>query len=167
MLVDELIKQAYKSRDNISLNAYKNIKAELQQVLTAPNAPEYSNKLFEYTIAKYARKLEKTIHEVGENTNLGKEYQAELDVIVKLLPKPVTIESLINFIENDEEFFDKYWITLDDEDSSDYQNGGEGTIMKFQIPKKDMGKCIKYLKDKFPTADGKMISDVIKSYLIC
>ena len=29
-----------------------------------------------------------------------------------------------------------------------------------------MGTVIKYLKSKFPTADGKMISDIVKENLI-
>lgn len=38
--------------------------------------------------------------------------------------------------------------------------------MVHRIPKKNMGKAIKYLKSKFPTADGKIISKIIKKYLI-
>ena len=29
-----------------------------------------------------------------------------------------------------------------------------------------MGNAIKYLKSKFPQADGKMISDIVKTYVI-
>ena len=39
--VDQLIKEALLSKDKIALNAYKNLKSELQKVLTAKNAPEY------------------------------------------------------------------------------------------------------------------------------
>lgn len=34
------------------------------------------------------------------------------------------------------------------------------------IPKKEMGTAIKYLKSKFPTADGKLISTIVKEYCI-
>lgn len=34
------------------------------------------------------------------------------------------------------------------------------------IPKKEMGTAIKHLKSKFPTADGKMISEIVKKYLV-
>ena len=34
------------------------------------------------------------------------------------------------------------------------------------IPKKEMGTAIKYLKSKFPTANGKIISDIVKTYII-
>ena len=29
-----------------------------------------------------------------------------------------------------------------------------------------MGTVIKYLKSKFPTADGKMISEIVKKYIV-
>ena len=48
--------------------------------------------------------------------------------------------------------------TLEDEDG--------GTYMKFRIPKKEMGNAIKYLKSQFPQVDGKIISDIIKTFII-
>ena len=38
--------------------------------------------------------------------------------------------------------------------------------IKAEIQKKEMGTAIKYLKSKFPTADGKMISEIVKKYLV-
>lgn len=35
-----------------------------------------------------------------------------------------------------------------------------------QFQKKDMGTIIKRMKDKFPAADGKQISDLVKSYVV-
>ena len=35
-----------------------------------------------------------------------------------------------------------------------------------EIPKKAMGVMIKSLKEKFPTADGKIISDIVKQYIV-
>ena len=39
-------------------------------------------------------------------------------------------------------------------------------IDSIAIPKKDMGTIIKRMKDKFPAADGKQISDLVKSYVV-
>lgn len=39
-------------------------------------------------------------------------------------------------------------------------------IDSLAIPKKDMGTIIKRMKDKFPAADGKQISDLVKSYVV-
>lgn len=37
---------------------------------------------------------------------------------------------------------------------------------KIEIPKKSMGLAIKAMKEVFPTADGKIISEVVKQYVI-
>lgn len=39
-------------------------------------------------------------------------------------------------------------------------------IDSLAIPKKNMGTIIKRMKDKFPAADGKQISDLVKSYVV-
>lgn len=33
------------------------------------------------------------------------------------------------------------------------------------IPKCEMGMCIKYVKGKFPSADGKIVSDIVKRFI--
>jgi hypothetical protein len=37
---------------------------------------------------------------------------------------------------------------------------------KIEIPKKSMGLAIKAMKEVFPTADGKIISEVVKQYVV-
>ena len=163
MKIDDLIKEAYKARDNVSLNAYKNIKAELQQVLTAKNAPDYSDDLFDYTVAKYGRKLDKMISEVGKDTNLGKEYSSELEVVKKLLPEPVDDLEIITTLSN--------WCVENNfcsevEEFILMPEGTKSSGRRIELPKKEMGNAIKYLKSKFPTADGKKISIIVKSHLV-
>ena len=91
MKINDLIKEAYKAHDNVALNAYRNIKSELQKVLTAKNAPEYSDELFLQIISKYAKKLEDSISQFSEalRDDLISEYTSELEVVKKLLPAPV------------------------------------------------------------------------------
>lgn len=91
--------------------------------------------------------------------DLVSSYTSELEVVKKLLPEPVKASDIYSFIESDEEFFDQYYITK-------FIGNNDETVMLQQIPKKDMGKAIKYLKFKFPAADGKMISEIIKKYLV-
>lgn len=159
--VNQLIKEALLSKDNIALNAYKNLKAELQKVLTAKNAPEYSEALFIQVTAKYAKSLEDAISQFSEarRDDLISSYTDELEVVKKLLPASVNASDIYSFIENDEEFFEQYYVTK-------FIGDNDETVMIHQIPKKDMGKAIKYLKSKFPTADGKMISEIIKKYIV-
>lgn len=159
--VDQLIKEALLSKDKIALNAYKNLKSELQKALTAKNAPEYSEALFIQVTTKYAKSLEDAILQFSEahRDDLVSSYTDELEVVKNLLPEPVTAEDIDSFIENDEEFFEQYYITK-------FIGDNDETIMVHQTPKKDMGKAIKYLKSKFPTADGKLISTIVKEYCI-
>lgn len=156
--INQLIKEALLAKDKIALNAYKNLKTELQKVLTAKNAPEYSEALFMQVAAKYAKSLEDAISQFSEahRDDLVAEYTSEWEVVKKLLPAPVNESNICSFIEDDD-FFNKY----NYEGSS--PNFNSYTI---QIPKKEMGTAIKYLKSKFPTADGKMISEIVKKYVV-
>ena len=166
--VDQLIKEALLSKDKIALNAYKNLKSELQKVLTAKNAPEYSEALFIQVIAKYAKSLEDAILQFSEahRDDLVSSYTDELEIVKKLLPEPVN-ETQICFelanwmIEHGYNFHKKSTSVLKDNKISkiDFEEFDP-------IPKKEMGTAIKYLKSKFPTADGKMISEIVKKYLI-
>ncbi len=160
--VDQLIKEALLSKDKIALNAYKNLKSELQKVLTAKNAPEYSEALFMQVTAKYAKSLEDAALKFLDacRTDLAAEYTDELIEVNKLLPAPVDEREIYSFIRNDEDFFDKFWVV------KDLEKEQEGTYMKIEIPKKEMGNAIKYLKSKFPQADGKLISNIIKNFIV-
>lgn len=168
MDIDDLIKNATLSRDKVALNAYKNIKTELQKVLTAKNAPEYSEALFIQVTAKYAKKLEESISQFSEahRDDLVAEYTSELEVVKKLLPKPVNeLEicfELVNWmIEHGYNFHKKSTSVLKDNKIS------KTDFEEFDpIPKKEMGTAIKYLKSKFPTANGKMISEIVKKYIV-
>lgn len=154
--VNQLIKEALLAKDKIALNAYKNLKTELQKVLTAKNAPEYSEALLIQVTAKYAKSLEDAIKQFSEahRDDLVAEYTSEWEVVKKLLPAPVTAQQIYP------ELYDlgvkKGWVNTSPVTSNTAPH----------IPKKEMGTVIKYLKSKFPTADGKMISDVVKTYIV-
>ena len=84
------------------------------------------------------------------------EYTSELEVVKKLLPEPVNESDIYDLFEDErlsKNYLYKFW-----------EDDGENLYIK--IPKKEMGTVIKYLKSKFPTADGKMISDIVKKYVV-
>lgn len=159
--IDSLIKNATLSRDKVALNAYKNLKTELQKVLTAKNAPEYSEALFIQVTAKYAKSLEDAIKQFSEahRDDLVADYTVELEAVKKLLPAPVNESDIFSFIGEDE-FFSRFYVEIHGGER------GELVYLEPEIPKKEMGTVIKYLKSKFPTADGKMISNIVKKYVI-
>lgn len=159
--IDELIKQSLKSRNKTELNTYKNLKSELQKVLTAKNAPKYSEALFIQVTAKYAKSLEDAIKQFSEahRDDLVASYTSELEVLKKLLPEPVDASDIEYILYN--------WADeLNFMDYSEVQGTSENELPKIQIPKKEMGSAIKHLKMRFPTADGKMISEIVKKYLV-
>ena len=153
--IDELIKESMKSRNQNELRAYKNLKAEIQTFKTAKNAKPYDEVAEISIIKKYCEKLEKSILSFSEarREDLVTEYSDELEVLRKLLPKPVN--------ESDIEYILYNW--ADEENFMDY-SGSE--LPKIKIPKKEMGRAIKHLKTRFPQADGKLISNIVKSVTV-
>lgn len=154
--IDELIKNATLSKDRVALNAYKNIKAEQEKFI---HAQILTRKLDKETqlriIANYSKKLEDAIKQFLEahRDDLVSEYTNELEVVKKLLPAPVESEDIEYRLYN--------W--ADELNFMDYS--GEG-LPRITIPKKEMGNAIKHVKSRFPTADGKMISEIVKKYLV-
>lgn len=163
--VNQLIKEALLAKDKIALNAYKNLKTELQKVLTAKNAPEYSEALFIQVAVKYAKSLEDAISQFSEarRDDLVSEYTSELEVVKKLLPEPVNASQIRSYLLSME--FQKILHPENFEKIEKLEKLGI-VGLNIEIPKKEMGTVIKYLKSKFPTADGKMISEIVKKYVI-
>ncbi len=158
--IDQLIKEALLAKDKVALNAYKNLKSELQKVLTAKNAPEYSEALFIQVTAKYAKSLEDAIKQFSEahRDDLVADYTSEWEVVKKLLPEPAD-ESQIWF-ELVQLGLDKGWTNASElVDSTEIRQA-------VYIPKKEMGSVIKYLKSKYPTTDGKKLSEIVRKYIV-
>lgn len=160
--IDLLIGNSMKSQNKTELRAYKNLKAEIQKFQTAKNAKPYDNVAEIGILSKYVKSLEDSISSFSKahREDLVAEYNDELEVLKKLLPAPVNEREIYSFIRNDEDFFDKFWVV------KDLEKEQEGTYMKIEIPKKEMGNAIKYLKSKFPQAEGKMISDIVKNFIV-
>lgn len=167
--INTLIKNATLSKDKVALNAYKNIKSEFEKFKYAQKLPRNIDEQTQFRIiSNYSKKLKDSIKQFSEarRDDLVSEYTSELEVIEKLLPEPVN-ESEIYFelanwmIEHGYNFHKKSTSVLKDNKISktDFEEFDS-------IPKKEMGTVIKYLKSKFPTADGKMISEIIKKYIV-
>ena len=101
-------------------------------------------------IKKYINNSEEALKEYLEagREALVAECKFELEVLKKFLPEPVK-ESDIYYE------LDKYC-------KSENLLSGNGQNL---IPKKEMGNAIKHLKNIFPTADGKLISNIVKEYV--
>lgn len=151
--INNLIKQAIKSKNSTELRAYKNLKAEIQFLQTAKNAKPYDESAEIQLISKMCKKLEEGISSFIEanREDLVSEYRDELEVLKKLLPEPVN--------ESDIKRIFAQWF---EEQEFGYKLGADKVL---NLPKKEMGNAIKYLKSKFPQVDGKMISEIVKRHI--
>lgn len=146
---DVLIKASMITKDAAGLRVYRNLKTDIMNFKTQKNAPRYDDAEEIKIIRKYYTKMEdaeKQYLEAGRQ-DLATECREELDILKTLLPEPVSPEKIY------EELW-KFGIANDCIHES-----------KLIIPKNMMGMAIKLMKATFPTADGKMISDVVKEYV--
>ena len=151
--IDELIKESLKNKKTIDLKVYRILKSDIMAFKTQKNAPVYDEAAELKIIQKYVTKMEdaeKQYSQAGRE-DLASECRDELEILRKLLPEPVTALDIYEEL--------RYWA-----EKNHYIN--EEIAAEIQIPKKEMGVAIKYVKSKLPTADGKIISEVVKSCLI-
>lgn len=153
--INECIAKAMKSKNQVELRAYKNLKAEIQILQTAKNAKPYNEIAEIQLISKMCKKLEDSISSFIEanREDLASEYREELEVLKKLLPEPV-------------EASDIEYILYDWADEKNFTDYSKEDSPKITIPKKEMGSAIKHLKSRFPQADGKIISEIVKKYIV-
>ncbi len=153
--INELIKSSMKSGDKVALRAYKNLKAEIQKVKTAKNAKPYTDAAEIQLISKMCKSLEDAILDFSKahREDLVSDYTSELEVLKKLLPEPVNESQICSFVE-------EYCL------NNNFVGNTEAQENIIQIPKKEMGKVIKVVKETYPQADGKLISSIVKKYVI-
>lgn len=153
--INECIAKAMKSKNQVELRAYKNLKAEIQILQTAKNAKPYDEAAEIQLISKMCKKLEDSISSFIEanREDLASEYREELEVLKKLLPKPVEASDI--------EYILYIWA-----DQKNFMDYSKEDLPEIAIPKKEMGNAIKYLKSRFPQVDGKMISEIVKKYIV-
>lgn len=144
-----------KSGDKVALRAYKNLKAEIQKVKTAKNAKPYTDAAEIQLISKMCKNLEDAILDFSKahREDLVADYTSELEVLKKLLPEPVNESQICSFVE-------EYCL------NNNFVRNTEAQENIIQIPKKEMGKVIKVVKETYPQADGKLISSIVKKYVI-
>lgn len=140
--LDEMIKNAMKARDTNRLKVYKNIKAKKQELLTAKNAKPYDVDAEITMLKKMASELSndyETALSAGRH-DLTDEILDELNTIREFIPKEPSVEVIENTINE--------WIS---------KNGNPD--------KRQMGVLINYVKENLPTADGKIVANIVKKFI--
>ena len=148
--IDLMIKNALKNKQSVELKVYRNLKADMMAFKTQKNAPVYDEAAELKLIQKYFAKMEdaeKQYSEAGRE-DLMTECRKELDILKTLLPEPISEYEIHTFVQD-------YCV------ANDFHNNE-----MIGFTKKHMGIIIKAVKEQFPTADGKMISEIVKSYLV-
>ena len=137
--IDELIKSAMKNSQSDALRVYRAVKTAFMEYRTAKNAKPLDEAAEINIIRKMISAREDAIQQFKEDgrTELGEAGAEEITYLKPMLPPEVS--------EDDVRAYAESIIT-----EKGMQN---------------MGRYIKTLKEKFPTADGKLIATIVKSLL--
>lgn len=148
--INSMIMDAMKASDTAKTNAYKDLKNELLKYKTSSEGSKVVNgnggeipDSQEITILKKMVKELKGDAEMFEQngrSDIALERTTEMDILSVMLPKEATEEDIRKVVED--------WLT---------------TCPSFT--KKEMGSCIKHVKETLDNVDGKLVSQIVITYL--
>ena len=131
------------------LKAYRNIKAAFTTYTTAKDAKVLDEAAQIKIIKKLISQNEESLSAFKEahRDDLIYESMAEIGILKSLVPDVPDMAQIENF------YLD--W------------RGNDLSDLEFpKIHKKNMGTAIKAIKERFPMADGKTVSEVVKKYVV-
>ena len=144
MEIDKLIKEATLAKNGPAKEAYRAIKAELMLIQTGSGGQK-ARPIDESDEVKILRKLVKereeqvSMYDANSRKDLADMYREQMKYLKELLPPEISKDKIQEAV-----------VTA-------YPNG---------YSQKEMGKVSKEIKTIYPTADGKLISEVVKKYII-
>ena len=151
MYIDDLIKKATLEKNSAKKEAYRAIKAELLLNNSSKN-PKPMGKIInvgdstlcelEISIIKkqiQIREEQVSMYEANSRKDLADMYREQMKYLKELLPPEISKDKIQEAV-----------VTA-------YPNG---------FTQKEMGKVIKEIKAIYPTADGKIISEIVKEYIV-
>ena len=151
MYIDNLIKEATLEKNSAKKEAYRAIKAELLLNNSSKN-PKPMGKMInvgdktlselEISIIKkqvQIREEQVSMYEANSRKDLADMYREQMKYLKELLPPEISEDKIQEAV------------------MTSYPNG---------FTQKEMGKVIKEIKGIYPTADGKLISEVVKKHII-
>ena len=160
MDIDKLIKYATLDKAGAAKEAYRAIKAELllnsssktpkpegkivNSVAFCRNNDSFDIKINELDLSiikKIVKEREEQIsmYEANSRKDLADMYREQRDILKVFLPPEISEEQIQEAVM---------------------------TAFPKGYPKKEMGFVIKQIKDIYPTADGKLISEIVKKHII-
>ena len=143
MDIDKLIKEAMLEKNSAKKEAYRAIKAELLLIQTGSGGQK-ARPVDEIDVVKVVRKLLKereeqvSMYDANSRKDLADMYREQITYLKELLPPEITEDKIQEAV------------------MTAYPNG---------FTQKEMGKVIKQIKNIYPTADGKLISEIVKEHI--
>ena len=143
MDIDKLIKEAMLEKNSAKKEAYRAIKAELLLIQTGSGGQK-PRPVDDVDVVKVIRKLLKereeqvSMYEANSRKDLADMYREQMNYLKELLPPEISKERIQEAVYG---------------------------LYPYGFTQKEMGKVIKQIKEIYPTADGKLISEVVKEYI--
>ena len=139
--IDKMIMEALKAGEKIKAGAYRMLKSEFLVFKTAKNAKPLDDAAEISIIKKMIKQRQDAAKEYLEagRLELADNELDEVAVLKVLLPAEITEEQITEAVKE--------------------------IVNTVEPVKKNMGVFIKAVKDKYPTADGKMVSQIVLTFL--
>lgn len=138
--INGLIAKATFDRNEVLTLTLRAIKAELLKAKTAKNAKPLDKNMELQILKKMVKQREESakMYEDANRLELAANEKAEIAILLKFIPEEPSVDEIESAI----------------------------TSCGIELTKQNMGSVIKAVKEKYPTADGKLVADTVKSHLV-
>lgn len=138
----ELIAESMKAHNHERTETLRLIKAELLKI--EKDYPVYTEELENTALVKMVNAHKDSIEQFAGRQDLIDKEEAELKIIQEFAPKEASVEEITDFTKA---YIDKII--------------SQGVTVSMR----NMSDILREVKVKYPTADGKLVSSVLKTYL--
>ena len=138
--LNDLIKAAMLEKNQTKLETLRSIKTAFMNYETAKNAKPLDEAAEIQILRKMVAQREESVeqYKLAGRLESAEQEMKEIEILNSYLPAPVSKEDVENFAK---------------------------TLITPETTKKDMGNIVKTVKTKFPTAEGKLVADIVKNLL--
>lgn len=138
--LNDLIKAAMLEKNQTKLETLRSIKTAFMNYETAKNAKPLDEAAEIQILRKMVAQREESVeqYKLAGRLESAEQEMKEIEILNSYLPAPVSKEDVENFVK---------------------------TLITPETTKRDMGNIVKTVKTKFPTAEGKLVADIVKNLL--
>lgn len=138
--LNDFIKKAMLEKNQVKLETLRSIKTAFMNYETAKNAKPLDEAAEIQILRKMVAQREESIeqYKLAGRIESAEQEMKEVEILNSFLPAPVSKEDIEEFTK---------------------------TLITPETTKRDMGNIVKEVKAKFPTAEGKLVADIVKNLL--